>query len=344
MECSCRRAPVSFGPEPKRLLLDIRFPHTHAKVAAALRRSGCDARVVEGVLDVHLDADAVEPFLDTLCASVTSAERDAIRAVILPAGVPATERDYLRADSLARLTNRVKSQWLVDAMTDGKTVSFFQPIFHAGGEPFAHEALLRIPRNGGYVSPGEAFRVAGDQDLSQYLDRIARETAIASASRAKIPGMIFINFLPSAIYDPKTCLSTTVEALERYNIDAGRIVFEVVESDRIHDPEHLRAIVDDYRRRGFQIALDDLGAGYSSFSLVSELHPDFVKLDMSLVQGVDRDPYKAVLAGRLIEAVKELGIRVIGEGIERPEELAWLRDRGVDFVQGFLLGVPSATG
>lgn len=320
----------------------IRFEHTRAKIGAALRKAAIAHQIDGDVISTVDSAGALESAIDLVRGVASSAEQDAIRAVVIDADRDPTPADYLRADSLTRLAARYKNQWLIEAIQHGDPTSFFQPIFEAKSDRvYAYEALLRVPHDGGYVGPGEAFRVAGDQDLSQYLDRVARETAIASASRAGIRENIFINFLPSAIYDPRTCLASTVAALESYGIESNRIVFEVVESDRIHDPAHLRTIVDYYREKGFRVALDDLGSGYSSFTLVNELHPDFVKLDMALVQDVDRDPYKSVLAARLIDAVRELGIRVIAEGIEREEELAWAREHGVDFVQGYLLGRPA---
>jgi EAL domain-containing protein (putative c-di-GMP-specific phosphodiesterase class I) len=343
VDCACRRAPFSFGPERKRLLLEVRFDHTRAKVAALLKKAGRAVETAQNVISFELDASETEPVLEQIGAGVTAAERDAIRALIVDAAGTPSIGDYLHADSLTRITSRVKSNWLIESIARGETRSFFQPIFDARtGAIFAHEALLRVPKDGAYVGPGEAFSSSMDQDLSQYLDRVARETAIECAARAGIASKIFINFLPSAIYDPRTCLRTTVDALDKHGIAHDRIVFEVVESDRVHNPEHLRTIIDYYRAGGFQVALDDLGSGYSSFTLINQLHPDFVKLDMSLVQNVDRDPYKAVLAVRLVQAVKELGIKVIAEGIEREEELAWAKEQAIDYVQGYLLGRPLA--
>jgi EAL domain-containing protein (putative c-di-GMP-specific phosphodiesterase class I) len=309
-------------------------------VLAALGGGAADA---DGEV-VRFDAndDALDGLLERIAAAVTPAERAAIRALVAPAASEPGVAAYLHAVSLDGLLAQRRSGWLVDALETDSVRSFFQPIYDAqNGSLFAHEALLRVERDGRYYGPGDAFRVASDADLAQFLDRVARETAIASAAATGLQGNLFINFLPSAIYDPNTCLATTVAALERSGIAHERVVFEVVESDRVHDPAHLRAIVDYYRASGFRIALDDLGAGYSSFNLVHHLHPDFVKLDMSLIRDVHRDEYKAVLAGKLVDAAHDLGIGVVAEGIERAEELAWVRARGVEYAQGYFLGKPA---
>ncbi len=341
MPCSCERLPERRPRAHVRLVISVRFDHTRMKLASLLRAVGIAFASEGEVLTIPIADDALEALLGEIERGLTSAELEAARALILDGDGAPSVSDYLRASELSRVISQVRSRWLLDTLSDEAPVSFFQPIFDARtGAVFAREALLRVRRDGLYVGPGEAFRAASDQDLTQYLDRVARETAIASAARAGFPENIFVNFLPSAIYDPRTCLATTVQALREHGIAHERVVFEVVESDRIHDPHHLSTIIDSYRAQGFRVALDDLGAGYSSFTLLHHLRPDFVKLDMALVQNVDRDAFKSVLAGKLIDAARDLGIAIVAEGIEREEELAWVRERGVDYVQGFLLGRP----
>ena len=341
MPCACERLPDRPTSDDTRLVLSVRFDHTRAKLVMLLRETAQTFTVDGKIVTVEIADTALSELLARLERGLTTAEHGAIRAVVLDAGTAPSIEDYLRATDLSRLISFVRSRWLLAALAEHTPISFFQPIFDARtGAVFAREALLRVERDGNFIGPGEAFRAASDQDMTQYLDRVARETAIASAARGGVRENIFVNFLPSAIYDPRTCLATTVRALETHGIPHERVVFEVVESDRIHDANHLRDIIDSYRARGFRVALDDLGAGYSSFTLLARLRPDFVKLDMELVRDVDRDSFKAVLASKLIDAAKDLGIAIIAEGIEREEEHAWMREHGVEYVQGFLLGRP----
>ena len=125
-------------------------------------------------------------------------------------------------------------------------------------------------------------------------------------------------------------------------MDPSGIVFEVVESDEIHDTGHLLGILEVYREAGFGVALDDVGAGYSSLNLLSRLRPDYVKLDMGLTRGVNTDPYKARVAMKLLEMCRELDVRTVVEGVETVGEWEWAREHGADFVQGYLLARPAA--
>ena len=95
-----------------------------------------------------------------------------------------------------------------------------------------------------------------------------------------------------------------------------------------------------HKENGFGVALDDLGVGFSSLSLLIALRPDYVKLDRSLIQDVDTDAGKALIARKLLEVARELGLSAVAEGIERPEEWDWVRQHGAYFVQGYLFVRP----
>jgi EAL domain-containing protein (putative c-di-GMP-specific phosphodiesterase class I) len=120
-------------------------------------------------------------------------------------------------------------------------------------------------------------------------------------------------------------------------------VFEVVESDEVTDVKHLLSTLDFYRRAGFRVALDDVGAGFASLNLLHALKPDFIKLDLELVRDVHREPFKAMLAAKLIEAGVALGIGVIAEGVETQSEWEWLREHGATYTQGYYVARPHAT-
>jgi EAL domain-containing protein (putative c-di-GMP-specific phosphodiesterase class I) len=128
--------------------------------------------------------------------------------------------------------------------------------------------------------------------------------------------------------------------VDEAGIPREKVVFEITETERTHDVLHFRGIIDQYRRFGFRIALDDVGSGYSSLNLLHQLRPDFLKLDMHLIRGVDRDPYKATIAQKILEIAQKLDIKSVAEGIETTEEMDWVRDHGADFVQGYLIAKP----
>jgi EAL domain-containing protein (putative c-di-GMP-specific phosphodiesterase class I) len=157
-----------------------------------------------------------------------------------------------------------------------------------------------------------------------------------------LQGALFVNFAPTAIYDPQACLRSTVAAIDKGGLARDQVVFELVETERAHDASHLRRILDYYRGAGFRIALDDVGAGYSSLNLIHLLRPDILKLDMELIRDVDKDPYKARIAANLLNVATSLGIAALAEGIETQAELDWVREYGAKFVQGYLIARPAA--
>ena len=152
---------------------------------------------------------------------------------------------------------------------------------------------------------------------------------------------VFINFSPAAIRDPEAHLNSTVQAIEEAELPRERVVFEVTEADRYGDTPRLQQVLNAYRRAGFRVALDDLGAGWSTLNLVHRVRPDFIKLDRELIRGVHDDPVKALIARKLLEIGHGMRIGTIVEGIEEQAELSWVRENGADFVQGFLLGKPA---
>ncbi|MDZ7728973.1 MAG: EAL domain-containing protein [Dehalococcoidia bacterium] len=115
----------------------------------------------------------------------------------------------------------------------------------------------------------------------------------------------------------------------------------MVESDAVADADHLRRILDYYRERGYRVALDDLGAGFSSLALLEQVRPDFVKLDMHLIRRVDTNPYKAEIASGVLDLARSLGVPTIVEGIEDEGELNWVRAHGASYAQGYYLARPS---
>jgi len=96
----------------------------------------------------------------------------------------------------------------------------------------------------------------------------------------------------------------------------------------------------EYRKAGFQVALDDVGAGYSSLKLLTKLRPDYIKIDMELIRNISEDRYKAQVVAKLLEMAHSLGIQTIAEGIESRKEWNWLKKHKVHFVQGYLFAKP----
>jgi EAL domain-containing protein (putative c-di-GMP-specific phosphodiesterase class I) len=272
-------------------------------------------------------------------------ERLDTRCVLLAKDEAPGLSTLLQMISLSGLLARIDGQWLVDVIAQKRLVPHFQPIVSCQDPSvvFAYECLIRgVAEDGTLVPPSELFGRARSSELLFQLDRGARLAIIAKAVELGIGSNLFINFTPSAIYDPAYCLRTTVAAIEASHITPNHIVFEVVESAEIEDTDHLLRILEYYRSHGYRVALDDLGAGYASLNLLTKLRPDFVKLDMHLIHNVDTDDYKARILSTLIDLARKLEIPVVAEGIETVGEWQWLKAAGADYLQGFLFARPAA--
>ena len=330
-------------------------PHTLAKVKRRLAQGGHAHRYLQAsqALRVEVREGELAALAASLSEPLGDQENEDTRVLFLPGARRPGLADYSRVVSLRRFLAARHADWVLDLLRERRLTSLFQPIVRvadlaesagtaAGEPPFAHEALLRgVGHDGGLVGPERLFHAARDRDLLFQLDLAARQTSIREFVRHGGTTRLFVNFTPTSIYDPAFCLRSTVGLVRETGLAPERIVFEVIESEQVRDLDHLESILKVYRASGFQVALDDLGAGYSSLNLMNRLRPDFVKLDKELTRGVDADPYKAVIAEKLLELARKLGIRSVAEGVETAAELAWLREHGADFAQGYHLGRPA---
>jgi EAL domain-containing protein (putative c-di-GMP-specific phosphodiesterase class I) len=149
-----------------------------------------------------------------------------------------------------------------------------------------------------------------------------------------------INFLPNAVYRPETCIRATLQAAKSFNFPIEHIIFEITEGEKIEDKSHLIAIIQEYKRQGFKTAIDDFGAGYSGLNLLAEFQPDLIKLDLALVRNIHQDKVKQAILHGIMIVCQEVGIDIIAEGIETKEELDFLVQSGIRYVQGFYFAKP----
>jgi EAL domain-containing protein (putative c-di-GMP-specific phosphodiesterase class I) len=121
---------------------------------------------------------------------------------------------------------------------------------------------------------------------------------------------------------------------------ASRVVLEITERASLHHIADVRARIGRLRESGFRIAVDDLGAGYAGLTSFAHLEPEVVKLDMSLVRDVHAQPTKQTLVRTMISMCRELGMKVVAEGVETPEERDAIVETGCDLMQGYLFAKP----
>ena len=234
------------------------------------------------------------------------------------------------------------------SLRDGRVVPYYQSIFNCKtGEPFAYETLARIIEpDGRTLSAGAFIETIEKYGLGRDLDRTIITQAL-HAARARLdankpPFRLFINLSAQEIQG-RGILGYAEQLCTELGIPPSVIVFEILERDAIGDMTHMRKFLSDLRKKGFLFALDDFGSGYNSFHYLRELSFDYVKIDGAFVKNIVRSKIDRTLVHNLTRLCQELGILTIAEFVESEDILQALRSMGVDYAQGFHLGIPAST-
>jgi EAL domain-containing protein (putative c-di-GMP-specific phosphodiesterase class I) len=281
-------------------------------------------------------------FFTGLGGLLTEEEIAATKVLSCPANTVPGIEDFGRVVPLDRMIAAQQGAWIESIITKNSYKSLFQPMFGTDGQLLAVEALFRgIDDKGELIAPGYLFELAQRARMTFQADLAARRSAVTMAAAGHLQDLLlFINFNPTSIYDPAYCLRSTVSTITELGFTPSNIVFEVTETDRVTNLDHLRGILAFYRRSGFKIALDDVGAGYSGLNLLKDLQPDYMKIDMHLVRDIDIDPFRQSIVTHICAIAAENDIKIVAEGIETTQELAWLKRTGVDLLQGYLFSKP----
>jgi diguanylate cyclase (GGDEF)-like protein len=217
----------------------------------------------------------------------------------------------------------------------------FQPIFDLRiGELYGFEGLIRGPSGSVLHAPLNLLSVARASGLLAEVERSCIESILGVWSRLSSHCRIFVNLSPSALLDARSRASLGSDLVNQLGLLPRNVVIELTESQPTFDYTPLLEAAEYLRSLGFTIALDDLGEGFSSLRLWSELKPEFVKVDKHFVQGVGCDPVKLHFLRSIQDLASRTGARVVAEGIETDADLAVIQELGIDFGQGFLLGKP----
>jgi EAL domain-containing protein (putative c-di-GMP-specific phosphodiesterase class I) len=216
----------------------------------------------------------------------------------------------------------------------------FQPIVDASAQRvWGYEALVRG------VNGESAFSVLSQvaEDIRYRFDQASRVLAIETAG-ALFAGQddlrLSINFMPNAVYEPAACIQKSLAAARKANFRHENLMFEFTEDEKMNDPEHVRRIVDAYRKFGFWTALDDFGAGYAGLGLLARLQPDLLKVDMELLRDVHLSRSKQAIIAGIVGIARTLDITVLAEGVESEQELVVLKAAGITLFQGYYFAKP----
>lgn len=259
-------------------------------------------------------------------------------AAALGAASPHTRVVASLEDAVGPLTataserHRRRFERLAAVLAVGRVDMHLQPIVGLADEdPRGYEALARFP---GHPNPGPDvwFAEAHRTEVGVELERLAVRCGLREIDRLPADAFLSVNVSPDTAVSPGL-------AEDLAGADASRVVVELTEHAPVRDYTELGRALDGLRDLGARVAVDDCGAGFTSLRHVALIAPDFLKLDMVLCRDV-REPARAALARALVAFASETGSTVIAEGIEEPEDLAALRDLGVELGQGFLLSRP----
>ena len=223
---------------------------------------------------------------------------------------------------------------VLDLMAPGHMSTLLQPIVGLRqGNTIGVEALTRFTRPP--IRPPDLwFARAARLGVATQLELAAIERALALLDRVPARWHVAVNAAPAVL-----ATGGVARLLDR--ADASRVVVEVTEHAEVDDYDRVGAALDDLRRMGVRIAVDDVGAGFSSFRHVLNLRPDILKVDRSLVRGCDGDGMRRAMVESIVGFARRARATVVAEAVETPTELATLQALGVDAAQGYLFAAPS---
>ncbi|MEK3994782.1 GGDEF domain-containing protein [Psychrobacillus sp. FSL K6-2365] len=219
----------------------------------------------------------------------------------------------------------------------------FQPIISLQtGQIYGYEALTRGPINTVLYNPENLFDYALKTGKLWELENVCRANALKCAHELQAEGKLFLNVNPNVMNDPKFKQGFTKEFLSLFQMDPDSIVFEITEREAINNLKDFINTIDHYKRQYYQIAIDDVGSGYSGLNIITDVRPHFIKLDMKLTRNINKDRTKQLLVRSLCEFANYSQIHIIAEGIETMEELHTLIAMGVHFGQGYYIQKPNS--
>lgn len=345
---ACKKCTEKFELKSEKSKIYFLSEHSEltSKSRIFLMKLGIDLFKIHDLYFIKVD-DTEEFFrtnIDAFKINFNELEMDDIKIYIDYDDTGFTYQSMLNAKSMSRYISLIDDKEFFDIINTQSITSHFQPIIKASDNSiYGYETLARgVMADGTLVYPNELFEKSKRNDLNFNLDRLCRESALKTAATKKINQKVFINFIPTSIYDPEFCLQSTVKWANQLEFDPSNIVFEVVETELVKDQQHLKKILQYYRDEGFKIALDDVGEGYSSLNMLIELKPDIIKIDRNIISSIDKDDFKQSVYKALYNIAKENNIEVLAEGVETPYEIEVIRQIGVDYIQGYYYSKPMA--
>ena len=251
------------------------------------------------------------------------------------------------ADAHRRLPNLHQAslqRMRIDGIIRGRQLSaLYQPIVSmADAQIIGYEGLIRGPSDSLLHSPLMLFQAARECGRAVEIEYLSRAIVLDTFARLDIQGKVFLNVSPDTLLMEGWRSGDTLRCIAESGLKPEQVVIELTENSATLEYAVLRDATQHYRSMGFEIAMDDLGEGFSSLRMWSEIRPDYVKIDKHFIQNIHLDPVKLQFVRSIQEIAANSGCRVIAEGIETQAELLTVRDLGVAYGQGYHFAHPAA--
>ncbi|HEX7679566.1 MAG TPA: EAL domain-containing response regulator [Thermoanaerobaculia bacterium] len=228
---------------------------------------------------------------------------------------------------------------LRDIIRRKKVTTLFQPIVWAQqGTVFGYEVLTRGAPHSSFRNSDMLFAFAREANLAWALETVALEQALKRLRSFALDGRKFLLNLEAEMFEESEF--RIHEMVTFFSEHRGNFVFELTERADIEDYAVFRRLLDEFRDKGIEVAIDDAGSGYASLEAIAALSPDYLKITKGLVSTLADEPIKQDLVKMLVELGGKIGAKTLAEGIETVEEYEWCRDLGVDLLQGYYLAHP----
>lgn len=231
-----------------------------------------------------------------------------------------------------------RSKLIQNATINDNIVPYFQPIFDEKKIPIKYECLIRILDRDDVISPSVFLDIS--KRIKRYADLEKQLIKKCFEHLTEDPNLVLSINLSSRDMIDGDVSALVLNLLNKHNV-AGRIVFEIVEDEELKSAERVSVFVERAKSMGAMIAIDDFGSGYSNFSYIIKIKPDYVKIDGSIIKDIDINKDSYAIASAIVAFAKDLGIKTIAEYVHSKEIFNVCKEIGIDEFQGFYLGIPS---
>ncbi|QWT19689.1 GGDEF domain-containing protein [Bacillus sp. NP157] len=230
------------------------------------------------------------------------------------------------------------------ALSGASLSAVFQPVIRVtDGEVVAHEGLIRCALPHLALTPTDLLDLARARGRLGEFELVAARRVAEGFVALGLPGRLLVNLSAQAVMHEGVAAEDVIAALSVPGLDLGRVTIELTERDIVENAAKLAHALGYLRARGVRVALDDFGNGHSNFEMWNEIHPEVVKIDRYLINGLASSAERLAIVRALCSVAETLGADLVGEGVEDEADLRMLRELGIPYAQGFLIARPSST-